>query len=119
MMRIFGTVAAIDFVALVAAFAVGHLSQLQGAGSRPDHPTYLVHFVLGLTAVLGTLLVHCLSMTYFLGTGRLVKEVTLAYDLPDMRWARPTRDLKRDNTPKAIAAMPFTIAAAAAGEAER
>ena len=58
-------------------------------------------------------------MTYFMGTGRLIKEVTLAYDLPDERWARPTRDLKRGNTPKAILAMLLSIAVAAAGEGDR
>ena len=52
---------------------------------------YIVHFYLGLGTALGILLVHCLIFTYFLGTGRWVKEVGLAYGLPDERWPRQTR----------------------------
>jgi hypothetical protein len=118
MTRIFTTLAALNVVALVAAFLTGVVSQLQH-GAPPDESAYVVHFVVGLVAVLGNLLLHCLVMTYFLGTGRLIKEVTLAYELPDERWARPTRDLKRSNTPQAILAMLLAIAVAAAGEGDR
>jgi hypothetical protein len=86
----------------------------------PSHEAaYLVHFVLGLSAALCTLLVHCLVITYFLGTGRLVKEACQAYSLPDADLPRRTRDIKRGNTPLAILAMLVTIAAAASGEADR
>jgi hypothetical protein len=115
MTRIFTTLALVNILAFVAALGSGFWSQYQhGADSA-----YVVHFALGMVAVLLNLLVHCLIITYFLGTGRLVKEVTLAYQLPDERWARPTRDLKRANTPQAILAMLITIAAAAAGEGHR
>jgi hypothetical protein len=76
-----------------------------------------VHFVLGLTTALTTLFVHCLVLTYFLGTGRWVKEVCLAYGLPDDDLPRQTRDIKRRNTPRVILAMLLTIAATAAGMA--
>src|SRR5581483_9935852 len=56
-----------------------------------------------------------LIFTYFLGTGRWVKEVTLAYDLPDEPWHKRTRDLKRLTFPPALAAMLIAIATAAAG----
>jgi hypothetical protein len=113
MTRIFTTLAFVNILAFVAAFGSGVLS------NPSDESVYVVHFVLGMVAVLLNLLVHCLIITYFLGTGRLVKEVTIAYQLPDDRWARPTRDLKRGNTPKAILAMLTSIAAAAAGEGDR
>jgi hypothetical protein len=116
MTRIFTTLATLNLAALVAAFAAGVVSKLEGGLAQSDTSYYVIHFVLGLVAVLASLLVHCLVMTYFLGTGRLIKEVTLAYQLPDERWARPTRDLKRRNTPKAILAMLLAIAVAAAGE---
>jgi len=119
MTRIFTTLATVNLVAFLAAFGTGVASILQQDVPRIDDSTYVVHFVLGLGAVLLNLLVHCLIMTYFLGTGRLVKEVTLAYQLPDDRWARPTRDLKRSTTPKAILAMIFSTAVAAAGEGDR
>jgi hypothetical protein len=119
MTRIFATLATINIVAFVAAFGTGVASSLQHDSPQIDSSSYVVHFVLGLVAVLFNLMVHCLVLTYFLGTGRLVKEVTLAYQLPDERWARPTRDLKRKNTPGAILAMLLSIALAAAGEGDR
>jgi hypothetical protein len=120
MTRIFPVFAGLDFVALLAAFALGVLSRWRVGAWHPQDPTYVIHYVVGLAAVFGNLFVHCvLVLTYFLGTGRWVKEVTLAYGLPDERWARPTRDLKRSNTPKALLAMGLAIATAAAGEADQ
>jgi hypothetical protein len=88
---------------------------MRDAVNRPDDPTYLVHFLAGLGASVGALLVHCLIFTYLLGTGRWVKEVKLAYDLSDDPLPRETRELKRKTFPVALAAMLITIAAAAAG----
>jgi hypothetical protein len=119
MTRIFTTLAFDNILAFVAALGSGFISQSQHGAAPGEDSAYVVHFVLGMVAVLLNLLVHCLIITYFLGTGRLVKEVTVAYQLPDERWARPTRDLKRRNTPQAILAMLLSIAAAAAGEGDR
>ena len=80
-----------------------------------DDPTYQIHFLLGLFAVLVTLAVHCLIFIYFLGTGRWVKEVVLAYRLPDAPLPRLTRELKRRTFPLALLAMLVPIATAAAG----
>jgi hypothetical protein len=88
---------------------------LDGA-RRVDIRIYSVHFLVGLLTALFTLLVHCLIFTYFLGTGRWVKEVGLAYGLPDQLLPRQTRELKRRVFPPALAAMLVTIAAAAAGQ---
>ena len=76
---------------------------------------YVTHFVLGLCTALGILLVHCIIFTYFLGTGRWVKEVTLAYQLPDVPWHKTTRELKRATFPPALFSMLIVIATAAAG----
>jgi len=119
MTRILTSLATINLLAFVAAFGTGFVSKLGHEAGRIEDSTYVVHFVLGLGTVLLSLLVHCMVITYFLGTGRLIKEVSLAYQLPDERWARPTRDLKRNNTPKAILAMALSIALAASGEADR
>src|SRR5205085_3744677 len=100
--------ATIDGLLLLSGFGVGVLSKL-------GFSVYLVHFWLGLSAVLVTLLVHCLIFTYFLGTGRWVKEVALAYRLPDEPLPRLTRELKRQTFPVALAAMLVTIATSAAG----
>jgi predicted permease len=80
-----------------------------------DKDEFVIHFVVGLTTVLGILLVHCLIFIYFLGTGRWVKEVTLAYKMPDEPWHKLTRELKRATFPPALFSMIFGIATAAAG----
>jgi len=119
MTRIFLVLATLDFLALLASFVVGVLSKMRGALFDLHDPTYMVHYTLGLSAAVGNLLVHCLVLTYFLGTGRWVKEVCLAYELPDAQWPRLTRDLKRRNTPWVLLAMGLTIACAAAGEGDQ
>jgi hypothetical protein len=115
MTRIFTTLAILNGLTLAAAYLVGVISKLHDAAQRPSDPTYVIHFSLGLTGAVLTLLVHCLIFTYFLGTGRWVKEVTLAYDLPDAPLHKETRELKRRTFPPALIAMLITIATAAAG----
>jgi hypothetical protein len=76
---------------------------------------FLHHFVLGLVTALAILLVHCIIFTYFLGTGRWIKEVGLAYRLPDHELPKSTRELKRLVFPAALFSMLSAIATAAAG----
>ena len=115
MTRIFLTLALTDALALAVTFGLGCWSKLTDGLHDPASPAYLLHFLVGLFTAVGTLLTHCLIFTYFLGTGRWVKEVTLAYDLPDAPWHKRTRDLKRLTFPPALAAMLITIATAAGG----
>jgi hypothetical protein len=115
MTRIFLTLATVNGIALVAAFVLGSWSKLTDGLHAPTGSLYLLHFLVGLFTAVGTLLTHCLIFTYFLGTGRWVKEVTLAYELPDVPWHKRTRELKRLTFPPALAAMLVTIATAAGG----
>lgn len=117
MTRIFTTLAVLNMLGLLASFLIGLLSRLQDGVHHPEDPTYGIHFLLGLIVALLTLLVHCLIFTYFLGTGRWVKEVGLAYQLADEVLPRRTRELKRGTFPPALLAMLVTIATAAAGAA--
>jgi hypothetical protein len=114
MTRIFTTLAALLTLALLVTFAVGLYTM-----ALPDtvykNEVYLIHFTLGLFTALGALLVHCIIFTYFLGTGRWVKEVGLAYGLPDANYPKQTRELKRAAFPPALFAMLIIIATAAAG----
>jgi hypothetical protein len=114
MKRIFTTLATINGLALVLSAVLGWWSARGGRGVSED-ALYLAHFGFALAASILTLLVHCIVFTYFLGTGRWVKEVKYAYRLPDEPWPRLTRDLKRRTFPIALAAMLVTIAAAASG----
>ncbi|MBY0526769.1 MAG: hypothetical protein K2R98_25480 [Gemmataceae bacterium] len=115
MTRIFTFLAYVNGAALIASYLTGVVSKLRDASQTTAEPTYLIHFTLGLFTAIGTLLVHCLIFTYFLGTGRWVKEVTLAYHLPDEPWHKETRELKRKTFPPALFAMLIAIATAAAG----
>jgi hypothetical protein len=115
MARIFLGLATLDGLALLVTFGVGLLSMFRGSLNNPSDPTYFVHFALGLTTVLLNLAVHCLIFIYFLGTGRLVKEIALAYELPDRPLPYLTRELKRKTFPVALLAMLVSIATAAAG----
>jgi hypothetical protein len=115
MYPILARLAAFDLVALLTAFVVGWLSFLHKGRTNAADPTYMLHVYFGLFAVLVNLAVHCLVFIYFLGTGRWVKEVALAYRLPDAPLPRLTRDLKRRTFPVALLAMLVPIAAAAAG----
>jgi len=117
MSRILARLAAFNFFVLLLTFAVGWLSRWHGSLTNNDDPTFMIHFYLSLFAVLLTLGVHCLIFIYFLGTGRWVKEVALAYRLPDVPLPRLTRDLKRRTFPVALLAMLVPIATAAAGAA--
>src|SRR5436305_39291 len=116
MIRIFTVFAAVDTLLLFASYGLGFASKFS-AGVKTGHLTFWLHFLVGLSAALFTLLVHCLIFTYFLGTGRWVKEVKLAYDLPDAPLPRLTRDLKRRVFPPALFAMLTAIATGAAGAA--
>lgn len=115
MTRIFLTLATANFLSLTLTFALGCWSRLTDGLHAASGSVFMLHFLFGLFTAVGTLLVHCLIFTYFLGTGRWVKEVTLAYDLPDEPWHKRTRELKRRTFPPALAAMLVTIATAAAG----
>lgn len=111
MNRIFSTLAATNALALTITFGLGCWSKWGGT----PNDVYLLHFLFGLFTGVLTLLVHCLIFTYLLGTGRWVREVTLAYDLPDEPLYKRTRELKRVTFPVALGAMLITIAASTAG----
>lgn len=115
MIRIFSVLATANAIGLVASFALGWVSKLSGGYQESANAFFLYHFLCGLFTAICTLLVHCLVITYGLGTGRWVREVTLTYGLPDAPLYKTTRDLKRATTPWALAAMLGTIAAAAMG----
>lgn len=116
MTRILVNLTAFNLVALFAAFGVGWMSFLTGSRANPDDSKFLLHIYLGLMAVTTTLGLHCLVFIYFLGTGRWVKEVSLAYGLTDYhRLPTLTRELKRRAFPVALLSMVVTIVAAASG----
>lgn len=115
MIRIFCVLAIANGIGLLLSFVFGLISMWGGGLTDPESNTFHIHFLCGLFSSVATLLVHCMIFTYFLGTGRWVREVSLAYDLPDAPLYKTTRELKRKTFPPALFAMLGTIATAAAG----
>ena len=115
MTRTFYSLAVCLVIAMVATIGVGFASFFLSSASALKNDVYIVHFYLGLFTALSILLVHCLIFTYFLGTGRWVKEVGIAYSLDDTDLPKTTRELKRVVFPAALYAMLIAIATAAAG----
>lgn len=121
MTRIFSVLATLTALALVAAFALG-LTQLvepwsQRRGWLHGAPPVSWHIVAGLITAVLVLLVHCLVFTYLLGTGRWVKEVSLAYSVPRAEGVAATRQLKRQAYPSAMLAMLVVILTVGSGAA--
>jgi hypothetical protein len=122
MTRIFATLATINAILLIASFGLGlEFMMERDAGvtapmaNQPISGGFAWHMVSGLVTAVFTLLVHCLIFTYFLGTGRWVKEVARAYQLPDQPYPKLTREFKRRVFPPALFAMLAVIAAVASG----
>ena len=114
MTRIFTTLAAIVTLSILTTIGFGFWSMALDVSQFKDD-IYLIHFCLGLFTANCILLVHSIIFTYFLGTGRWVKEVGIAYRLPDEPLPKLTRELKREAFPPALFAMLIGIATAAAG----
>jgi predicted permease len=114
MAQTFRSLAIFLTIAILLTISVGFWSFLT-PGESKYKDIFIVHFVSGLVTAITILLVHCLIFIYFLGTGRWVKEVTLAYKMPDEPWHKQTRELKRATFPPALFSMLIGIAAAAAG----
>lgn len=115
MTRILANLTAFNLLVLLATYVVGWLSFAWG-GYRDDSTwIYPLHLFLGLLAGTTALGVHCVIFIYFLGTGRWVKEVAIAYQIPDDPLPKLTRTLKRQTFPPALFAMLIVIAATVAG----
>ena len=78
---------------------------------------FRVHMLLGVMTSLGVILVNCIAVTYFIGTGRWCREVVETYQLDPALAARSQR-LKRRSFPWAtlgiIAALSISALGAAA-----
>lgn len=121
MQRILVALAIINTVCLITAAALGTaveprasleaqwkdapVSQEQAAAlNRP----FFRHFVAGIVAGVTTLLTHSIVMTYFIGTGRWIKEAIEKWGL-DPEFDRRTRKLKARSFPFAFFSMVFVI----------
>ena len=85
-----------------AAFS-GHFRLAQGAGSE----TY--HFVTGLFAAFLAVFAHCMSMFYFIGTGKVIREAVAEHHL-DPGYNTETRAFKTRYFPVASLTITATMA---------
>ena len=93
MNRIFLGLAVTNMTLLVAAFGVGLIGSSMPRGPGAFWPG--LHVLFGLSATMTCLLVHSVVYTYFLGTGKWVKEVERVYGMPGRFVARSKRNKRR------------------------
>jgi hypothetical protein len=93
MHRIFLGLAVTDGTLLLAALVLGFVASGEVRG--PGEVWHGLHFLIGLLATMTTLLVHSIVFTYFLGTGRWVKEVVQVYRLPDWVHAQAMKNKRK------------------------
>ena len=93
MHRIFLGLAVTNGSLLAASMVLGFLAS--GEPNAPRASWHNLHFLLGLLTTVTTLFVHGVAFTYFLGTGRWVKEVVQVYRMPDWVYAQGVRNKRR------------------------
>ena len=121
MSRIFMGLAFLNAVALLATFSVGLLCEGRASVSTDVPLTisqqwFAIHLLAGLFTAVLTLVVHCMALTYFMGTGRWVQEVVAAYQLPDSLWGQARR-LKQRTFPFVLGSILLIIGTTALGAA--
>jgi hypothetical protein len=95
MHRIFLGLAATNSVFLLVTFIFGFVATAAGGARATDRAWMDLHFLLGLFSTITTVLVHSIVFTYFLGTGKWVKEVSRVYGLPGWVWAQAIKNKRK------------------------
>ena len=94
--RIFLTLASVSTMLLLTVFFIGLNI---GDPKLPDAQSLISwHMMLALSGLVFAALVHALSLTYFMGTGRWMEDVSKAYQL-DAHWRNETKRLKHRTLP--------------------
>lgn len=123
MKRYFLVLALLSSALVLAAFVLGvcflmerSQGQVAPAFDQPlANNSFAYHMIIAIVATLACLFTHCLAFTYLLGTGKWVKEVAAAYDLPADGWPRQTRQFKSAVTRWLLLAVALCILAAVTG----
>lgn len=115
--RIFLVLALVAILSMAAALLVGlSLGDLRNDLSPTTQGWARVHRLSGVAAGLVVVLVNSISVTYFIGTSRWVKEVAETYHL-DRELIRRSTALKRRTFPWAVSAMLVVVGIIALGGA--
>jgi hypothetical protein len=78
---------------MAATYVLGLCASAEARAA--SHVWHDVHFLVGLLTVLAGVLVHSIVFTYFLGTGKWVREVARVYRLPDWVHAQALKNKRR------------------------
>ena len=115
MNRVILGMAAMNYFLVVANALFGVLSRFTDMQEIFGQDPFVYHFLLGILTGLFSMLTHCLAFTYFLGTGRWVKETSEAYALtPTLRnRSRALRSKAMAAAIPSILLVVFTIASGA------
>ena len=89
--RIFLTLASVSTLLLLTVFGLG--LNIGDPRTLESQPLVSWHLMLALTGLVFATLVHALVLTYFMGTGRWMEDVSKAYQLED-RWRLECQRLK-------------------------
>ncbi len=124
MQRILTGLTVLNLLLLAAAFWLGlHAEPREAVAATVEasriqalNAAFHRHFLVGLLAGIATLLVHSIVMTYFIGTGRWVKEAVARWRL-DPALERATRKLKARCFPFAFFSMVLIIVTTILGAA--
>ena len=117
MVRIFTSLALFAVAMMIAALMVGlFVGDIHGVKDTDTLRWARVHWMLGVIASLVVVLVNCIGMTYFIGTGRWCKEVVETYEL-DPELIRRSVRLKRHVFPWSLFGILVIIGVAALGGA--
>ena len=91
MTRIFLTLASVSTLLLLAVFVLG--MSIDDPRVLASQPLVSWHLMLALTGLIFAALVHAVVLTYFMGTGRWMEDVSKTYQLDD-HWRGESQRLK-------------------------
>lgn len=114
MKRIFLSLAIVSILLLGAAFVLGMSIDDPKRPTESAQSLVSTHFLTAVAALVFAALLHAIWLTYFVGTGRWLEEITAAYHLPD-RWISESRSLKFRVLPALAACLLLLIVTGAIG----
>ena len=114
MKRIFLTLAVVAailvIITIVMGLSIGDATRVDRAVQR----SVSNHFLMGMAALAFCLLVHAISLTYFMGTGRWLEETSNAYSLGDSYY-ESSKKIKYGTLPGLTACVVLLITTAGLG----
>jgi hypothetical protein len=116
MHRIFLPLSAMSGLFLAVAFLLGYIIDDPRVAEAAVQQGVQWHFLMALSALCFTTLVHAIVLTYFMGTGRWIEETAAAYHL-DPQFHRGNQQIKYRVIPQMVLAFLMLLATGGFGAA--